>query len=84
MSDDAPKTIDCEQAARRLWAFLDGELPEASAAEVSAHLDTCAKCLRVSEEQRRFLDAVGDLAPVEDDATAALRAKVRALLREQG
>jgi anti-sigma factor (TIGR02949 family) len=84
MSADASKTIDCTEAARRLWAFLDGELPEATAAEVSAHLDACAACLRVSEEQRRFLEAVSDLAPVEDDATAALRAKVRALLRGQG
>ena len=35
----------CAEVARRVHAFLDGELPEADADDLRAHLDACEQCL---------------------------------------
>lgn len=37
MSEGTVKPIDCFEAARRLWAYLDGELEPSSAAEMEQH-----------------------------------------------
>lgn len=83
MSETAVKPIDCVEAARRLWAYLDGELDAPSAAEVERHLGECARCREVSRTQRRFLGLLGDLSA---DAPGAvdLRARVEAVLRSAG
>ena len=80
MSELAVKPIDCFEAARRLWAYLDGELEAPSAAEVERHLGECAKCLGVTQAQRRFLGVVGDLSP-DVNAASDLRARLEATLR---
>jgi len=77
MSCDA---IDCDRAARRLWAFLDGELPAGEVAEMERHLIECMKCQLVMEEQRWFLAALRDMDCADDPAIEALRARVRAVL----
>lgn len=74
------KPIDCLEAARRLWAYLDGELEVQLAAEVDQHLGECARCFGVSRTQRRFLDAVRDLS-ADPSAAADLRARLEAVLR---
>jgi len=78
-----PAPIDCETAVRRLWDFLDGELGAMSAAEVEAHLATCARCVPHFAFATEMLDAVtasrrvpGDLEP--------LRARVVTALETQG
>lgn len=83
MSETAVKPIDCVVAARRLWAYLDGELDAPSAAEVERHLGECARCRDVSLTQRRFLGLLGDLsadAPGAED----LRVRIEAALRSAG
>jgi hypothetical protein len=44
-----------------LNALLDGELGEAEATEIRAHLTTCAACSARFDEARRFLTAADDL-----------------------
>jgi len=44
-----------------LNALLDGELREAEATEIRAHLATCAECSVRFEEAKRFLSAADDL-----------------------
>jgi RNA polymerase sigma-70 factor, ECF subfamily len=80
MHDAVVKPIDCLEAARRLWAYLDGELEVRLAAEVDGHLGECARCFGVSQTQRRFLDAVRDLS-ADPSAAADLRARLEAVLR---
>ena len=80
MSEVAVKPIDCSEAARRLWAYLDGELAAPSAAEVERHLGECGRCFPISQAQRRFLGLVGDLS-ADADAAADLRARVEAALQ---
>ena len=80
MSEANVKPIDCVEAARRLWAYLDGELEAPSAAEMERHLGECTRCFGVAETQRRFLGVVSDL-PANAETTADLHARVEAALR---
>lgn len=80
MSEVAVGPIDCFEAARRLWAYLDGELEALSAAEVERHLGECARCLGVTQAQRRFLDVVGDLS-TDANPASDLRGRLEAMLR---
>jgi len=58
MSD--PDFIDCQEAADRLYEFLDGELSAAADAQVRAHLTACAHCFGLFDFETaylRFLEA---------------------------
>ena len=80
--------IDCETAVRRLWDYLDAELPAPRADEVRAHLAACAHCPPHFEFAARLqaaLAAAGADAPGLDAADiAALRARVVTTLRAAG
>jgi anti-sigma factor (TIGR02949 family) len=39
-----PNSIECREAAARLYEYLDGELNHETEAEVRAHLADCVKC----------------------------------------
>jgi hypothetical protein len=53
----------------RLSALLDGELTAAEAAEVRAHVDTCAECATELDDVRAARRAVRELPAVEPPAT---------------
>jgi len=55
---DEPRVIDCREAVRQLWDYLDEELTEDRMAEVRNHLDHCQSCLPHHDFGRRFLDAL--------------------------
>jgi len=44
---NAPRKIDCQAAADRLYEYLDDELTLEAKAEVRAHLDDCAICFKL-------------------------------------
>ena len=49
---------DCQDVIQQLWEYLDGELPEAEAAEIRDHLSDCAHCNPQYEFQLRLLEAL--------------------------
>ncbi len=49
---------DCDAVLRRLWEFLDGELPLSEAERIRAHLLECAGCRPRYRSQMRFLVAL--------------------------
>ena len=54
------RLIDCRQAVRRLWHFLDGELEPEDQAQVEEHLEHCVQCcgeLEFADELRGLLAA---------------------------
>lgn len=51
---DPPSPLDCEEALRRLAAWLDAELTPASAQAVETHLKACASCYSRAEFERRL------------------------------
>lgn len=63
--------IDCREAVRRMWAYLDGSLETRPTEEVDAHLDACQRCCGELEFSRELRGMVaGSSGP-------ALPARVR-------
>lgn len=65
------RVIDCREAVRQLWRYLDGELGTGEAQSVEDHLDRCVTCcgeLEFARELHGLLDA---------QRTADLPAEVR-------
>lgn len=46
--------IDCREAVRRMWAYLDGSLETRPTEEVDAHLDACQRCCGELEFSREL------------------------------
>ena len=49
---------DCRTVIRRLWEYLDGELPRGEADAIRAHVAECAHCNPQYKFQLRFLNAL--------------------------
>jgi len=78
MSED--DMIDCEEALKRLFRFVDQDLDDHKHAEMETHLSRCKSCYsRVEFEKRlhQHLRGVGQEAPSE-----ALRRRVKKLMGE--
>jgi anti-sigma factor (TIGR02949 family) len=72
------RTIDCEEALRRLFEYLDAELHGESRREMEQHLERCKSCFSRVEFEKRlktYIAAVGH-EPVSPD----LERRVLALL----
>jgi mycothiol system anti-sigma-R factor len=70
--------IDCEEALRRLFAYLDSELHGEQQREMEEHLRRCRSCFSRVEFEKRLKTHVAELGkePVSPD----LEQRVRALL----
>lgn len=71
---DEPMMIPCDRVVARLWEYVDGELEPASAAEISAHLDMCARCFPHYDFQRAYREFVRRTR--RQDVPAGLRRRV--------
>ena len=71
--------IDCREAVRRMWAYLDHELEARPVTEFEAHLETCQRCCGELEFSRHLRAKVA-----EDEGAPAmppdLRARIEILL----
>ncbi len=69
----------CEFTRRKLSAYLDGELPEAHAAEVRAHLALCDACAAYHDNLLAVDSLLDDVAaiPVDDRFTRDVLARLR-------
>jgi anti-sigma factor (TIGR02949 family) len=75
--------MTCAELESRLHAYLDAELPEASARDVAAHVAQCPRCGPWYEEQRTLRAALRERLPALQ-APPALRAEIRRALRAAG
>ena len=46
--------IDCREAVRRMWTYLDGSLEVHPTEEIEAHLDSCQRCCGELEFSREL------------------------------
>jgi len=76
MSD---KPINCEQALRQVFDFLDRELGEHDHAAMQQHLHTCKSCFSRVEFEKLLKGKVKDLR--EESPTPAVSARVKDLLK---
>lgn len=75
--------IDCQDAMRQLWDYLDGELTDETMGAIREHLAMCQECYPHYDFEQAFLKAIAS-ARREHRAPGALRLRVRAALREAG
>ncbi len=71
--------MTCRVVRQQISAYLDGELPEARAAHMRAHLARCTNCAAHRDELAAvggLLDAISEVSPGDDFATGVL-ARVR-------
>ncbi len=54
--------IDCHGVMKRLWEYLDGELPPDEADRIRDHLAMCARCYPQYRHQLAFLALVSRAA----------------------
>jgi anti-sigma factor (TIGR02949 family) len=79
MTDDTGGRIRCEEALRRLGAYLDGELGPHDRTDVERHLDACRSCYSRAEFERRLqvqLATLGRREPAPE-----FRARLQGLVR---
>ena len=50
--------IDCQHVMRRLWAYVDGELPEHEVHDLREHIAVCGRCGPQYRFQLAFLGPV--------------------------
>jgi anti-sigma factor RsiW len=77
--------MKCQEAQEHLSAWLDGELPEAMGAALTAHVEKCATCRREWLRLRALDAALDNLeAPVPPGLAERVAARVRRPQRRQG
>lgn len=75
--------VSCEEALRRLYEFLDGELDARSAREVRRHIELCEGCHPQVRLTTDFHDALHRAARGQPVCPESLRRKVGEMLREE-
>jgi anti-sigma factor (TIGR02949 family) len=75
--------LDCHDAMRQLFDYLDGELTPARMEAIREHLATCRHCHPHAQFERAFLDAVRSLRS-EEPMPKHLRVAVLARLQVAG
>jgi anti-sigma factor (TIGR02949 family) len=71
--------IDCEQALRRIFDYIDQELDDERREAMQRHFHACRSCFSRMEFERRLKDRVGELR--EGEASPELQARIRGLLK---
>ncbi|MGZ8513930.1 MAG: zf-HC2 domain-containing protein [Candidatus Limnocylindrales bacterium] len=71
--------IDCREAVRRMWAYLDHELAVTPVSEFEAHLETCQRCCGELEFSRHLREVVADKQGAPP-VPAEMRSRIEILL----
>jgi mycothiol system anti-sigma-R factor len=75
--------IDCREAVRRMWIYLDNALGDQPLVEFEAHLETCQRCCGELEFSRHLREVVAEgegATPMPSE----LRSRIEGLLAKGG
>jgi len=75
--------ISCDEAAARLFEYLDGELDDVSEEEVRRHLDVCKACYPRAQFEKHFIEALGR-SQKDGHASDELKERILQALAEGG
>ena len=78
-----PEMVSCEQALRRLFEYLDGELDDGWREGVRTHLEVCRRCYPHLLFEQSFLDLVSRTGRAES-APPGFRDRVVEALATEG
>jgi len=73
-----PHVIDCEEALRRLFGYLDSELHDELRREMEQHLERCRSCFSRVEFEKRLKAHIAELR--QEPVSSDLEQRVRSLL----
>ncbi len=82
-AESGPEALTCQEAAERIFEWLDGELDPELADQVGSHLETCARCYPRLRFERAFREAL-TRATKEQGAPDGLEERVLQSLRNTG
>lgn len=71
--------IDCEQALKQVFEFIDHELDEHNHEAMQAHLESCRSCFSRIEFEQRLKRKIAELR--ESKATPAVSDKIKSLIK---
>ena len=71
--------IDCEQALKRIFEYIDHELGEHQHSALEQHLRTCKSCFSRMEFERRLKEKLGALC--DDEVPPQLGERIKGLLK---
>ncbi len=74
---ETPRKLNCDEAIRLLFEFLDNELEQHDHAAVEAHLHACRACFSRMEFDKRLRSMVK--APHAANAPETLRQRIKKL-----
>lgn len=74
------RDIDCEQALRKVFEYVDHELGEADHEAMHRHLETCKSCYSRMDFERRLKEKLNTLR--EQNASQRMSARINALLKD--
>jgi len=74
---NTPRKIDCDEAVRLLFAYLDNELANHDHAAMETHLHKCRACFTHVEFEKRLKGMVKDAASAS--APDELRQRIKKL-----
>ena len=74
-----PDNIGCEQALKRLFEFIDRELPDDERDSVERHLRTCRSCFSRMEFESRLKQRLSTLS--SDAVPQKARDRIRDLIK---
>jgi mycothiol system anti-sigma-R factor len=72
------RIIDCEEALRHLFDYMDAELADEQRREMENHLEQCRSCYSRIEFERRLKSHLAELGRA--DVPPALAQRVRSLI----
>ena len=72
------RTIDCEEAIRRLFDYIDAELAGEPQREMEEHLERCRSCFSRLEFEKRLKAHTAELG--REPVSEGLEQRIRALL----
>lgn len=78
---DGSNEVDCNEAVRQLYRYLDGELNDVRRVQISVHLDECGWCGEAAEFEAELRMVVANRC--KDRVPEALKARVAAALRAE-
>lgn len=76
--------IPCEEAAKRVYEYLDGELEQEDSAAIRCHVQQCELCYPMYNWEQLFLDALKRRGDRPEPSEELRRRVARLLDRETG
>lgn len=75
----AANDINCEEALKRILAFIDHELADGEREGLERHLRACRSCFSRAEFERQLKDKLRALA--SDDTSGTTRDRIKTLIQ---